>query len=253
MIAIVARRCADFASGPWRRRSAALTRTLSARPDAIVRGFDGDLHVVRMRLPQAGAADAHEARLRAELLDRARADVAHAEPQAADELMHERRERPARGDATLDAFGHELAELRDVLLPVAIARSLTHLHRAERAHTAIRLELPIGRLDDVARRLVHAREQPAEHHGVRAGADGLRDVAGFLDAAVAADRHAALRRRIRAVIDRGDLRHARARDDTRGADRARAHADLHAVGARGDELLRALGCGDVATDDLHAV
>src|SRR5206468_6696768 len=186
---------------------------------------------------QAGAADAHEARLRPQFLDRARAGVAHAEPQPAGELMHERRERPARGDATLDPFGHELAELRDVLLAVAVARSLTHLHRAERTHAAVRLKSSVGGVDDLARRFVDAREQTAEHHRVRAGSDRLRDVAGLLDAAVTTDRHAALRGNVRAVIDRGDLRHARARDDACRADRTGAHAHLHAVGAGSDELL----------------
>ena len=41
--------------------------------------------------------------------------------------------------------------------------------------------------------------------------------------------------------DRGDLRHADARDDARGADRAGTDADLDAVGAGFDERLRRLG------------
>src|SRR5439155_6247859 len=41
--------------------------------------------------------------------------------------------------------------------------------------------------------------------------------------------------------------------DARGADRAGTDADLHAVGARGDELLGAFRGHDVPSDDLHAM
>ena len=167
--------------------------------------------------------------------------------------MDERLERTTRGDAAFDAFGDELAELGDVALAVAVAGRLAGLHRAHRAHAAVRLEAAVLGLDDLAGRLVDARQQPAEHDGVRARADRLRDVARFLDPAVRADRHAGLRRGVRAIEDRGDLRHARAGDDAGRADRARPHTHLDAVGAGGDEVLRA-GCGHhVARHDLHPV
>ena len=86
-----------------------------------------------------------------------------------------------------------------------------------------------------------------------AGADRLRDVAGVLDPAVGADGDAVLRRDLGAVEHGGDLRHAGAGDDPRGADRAGAHAYLHAVGARGDELLGRLAGRDIASDHLDAV
>ena len=59
-------------------------------------------------------------------------------------------------------------------------------------------------------------------------------------------------RRLDRIHDRGELRHADAGDDARGADRARADADLDRVGAGIDQRLGALGGGDVAGDDLHA-
>src|SRR5437773_4580350 len=98
-------RWADSPSVRWRRASGALTYRLSARPDAIIRSFHRDLHVVRVRFAQSRAADANETRFRAEILDRRRADVAHTEPQTANELIHEGRERTAGGHATLDPFG----------------------------------------------------------------------------------------------------------------------------------------------------
>ena len=53
------------------------------------------------------------------------------------------------------------------------------------------------------------------------------------------------------IHDRGELRHADAGDDPRGADRARTDADLHRVGAGVDQRLGAVGGGDVAGDDLR--
>ena len=52
------------------------------------------------------------------------------------------------------------------------------------------------------------------------------------------------------VGDRRDLRHADAGDDARGADRARADADLDRIGARADQIQRRLARHDVAGDDL---
>ena len=49
----------------------------------------------------------------------------------------------------------------------------------------------------------------------------------------------------------GDLRHADAGDDARGADGARADADLDAVDAGLHEIARGFGGGDVAADDLQ--
>ena len=60
-------------------------------------------------------------------------------------------------------------------------------------------------------------------------------------------------RRLDAIHDRGQLRHADAGDDARRADRAGTDADLDGVGAAIDQRLGAFGGGDVAGDDLHLV
>ena len=104
--------------------------------------------------------------------------------------------------------------------------------------------------DELARALVGAGEQRAEHDGVGAGDERLGDVARVLQAAVGDDRDAGLARRERRLVDRGHLRHADAGDDARGADRARADADLDGIHARVDERLRALAGRDVAADDV---
>ena len=86
---------------------------------------------------------------------------------------------------------------------------------------------------------------------VGARRDGLGDVAGKLDAAVGDQRDAGAARGARAFGDRGDLRHARAADHARGADRARPDADLDAVHAQRDQIARAFVSRDVAGDQLH--
>ena len=60
-------------------------------------------------------------------------------------------------------------------------------------------------------------------------------------------------RRLDRIHDRGELRHADAGDDARGADRARADADLDRVRAGIDQRLRAFGGRDVAGHHLHLV
>ena len=59
--------------------------------------------------------------------------------------------------------------------------------------------------------------------------------------------------RLRRLQHRGELRHADAGDDARGADRARPDADLDRVRARIDQSLRALAGRDIAGDDRDLV
>ena len=74
---------------------------------------------------------------------------------------------------------------------------------------------------------------------VGAGGERLGEIAGIFDAAIGDHRRVGLLRRLDAVHDRGELRHADAGDDARGADRARADADLDGVGAGVDQRLGA--------------
>ncbi len=55
------------------------------------------------------------------------------------------------------------------------------------------------------------------------------------------------------IHDRGQLRHAHARDDAGGADAARPDADLDRIRARVDQRARAVRRGDVARADLYLV
>src|SRR6185369_16143629 len=156
----------------------------------------------------------------------------------------------------LDALGHELARLlrlgrRHVRLEVTILRA--RLHGADRSHAAILLVAAALIEDDLARRLVGAGEERADHDGVPAGGDRLGHVARVLDAAVGDDGLAVLLCRLGALVDGGDLGNADAGGDARGADRAGPDADLDAVGARLDERDVAVGRGHVAGDYLHVL
>ena len=73
----------------------------------------------------------------------------------------------------------------------------------------------------------------------------------ILDAAIGDQRDARPAARSRAFGDGGNLRDAGARDHARGADRARADADLHAIDAERDQIAGAFVGGDVAGDELH--
>src|SRR6266542_4067921 len=215
--------------------------TGSVRP--VVRRFLLDDDVVHVALAQPGGGDPHEARLLAELLDRLAAEVAHAAAEAAGELVERHLDGPLVRDAPLDPLGHELVGVGDVRLEVAVLRAL--LHRAERAHAPVRLVAAPLVEDDLARRLLGAREERADHDGGGAGGERLHEVAGELHAAVGDDRDAVLLRGPGAVVHSGDLRDPDAGDDARRADGAGADAALHRVDARLAERLGRLEGLDV--------
>src|SRR5919201_1106513 len=212
----------------------------------IVRRLLRDRHVVGMALAQAGGSDANDLRP-LHLLDRRRAAVAHRLAQPADELVQDRGQRPLVWDSPLDSLRHELLDVLDVALEVAVARRAARAHRAERAHAAVLLE-PLALVeDDFPGGLVGAGEDGARHHAVRAGSNCLRDVARRCQTAIPDDRNA---RRAGALVDGGDLRNADAGDDASRARCPRPLADLHRVGAGVDQRLRRLRGGDVAGDDV---
>src|SRR5690554_2086601 len=197
----------------WLPKSRTSTRSRWASADIgapppllepIVRGLAGDHHVVDVALLQRRLRDAHEARLLAQLGEVRRAAVAHARAQAAEQLVDAAGEAAPVGHAALDALGHELGRL-DVVLEVAVARALGH--RAERAHAAVELVGAALVEDGLARRLVGAREQRADHHARGAGGERLHGVARELDPAVRDHRHVEARRHARGVDHRGELGH----------------------------------------------
>ncbi|MPL90530.1 hypothetical protein SDC9_36582 [bioreactor metagenome] len=217
-------------------------------PDPVVRAFAGDLHVVHVAFLQPGAGDAHELAAAAHLRDRGVASVAHRGAQAPHHLVQHRCDRPLVGHLPLDPLGHQLVGGR-ILLEVAVGRAARH--RAEASHAAIGLVRPALVKDHLARRLVGAGDRRADHGAACARRDRLREIARELDAAIGDDRHVT---RARAgVHDRGELRHADARDDARGADRARADADLDRIRTRLDQRLRRPRRRHVAGHHLHVL
>src|SRR5690606_20593250 len=218
-----------------------------ASTDLVVRRLLGDGHVVHVALALAGARDDHELRLAAHLLDGGAADVAHGRAQATGKLVDDAADRAAVRHAPLDAFRHQLVGVGRIL-EVAVLGTL--LHRAQRTHAAVALVAAALEQLDLARGFLGAGEQAADHHRGRTGGDRLADVAGVADAAVG-DQRDALLQRLGHQVDGGDLRHAHARDHARGADRARAHANLHRVGTGVVQGQRGLAGDNVAAHHLH--
>ena len=131
---------------------------------------------------QAGAGDADELRLVVKLGDVLRADIAHRRTQAAGELMQHIGDRALIRHLAFDAFRHELERVLDLLLEIAVGGAARH--GADRAHAAIGFVGAALIEEDLARRLVGAGEQRADHGAIAAGGERLGEVAGIFDAAV---------------------------------------------------------------------
>ena len=180
-----------------------------------------------------------------------RADIAHGGAQAADQLVQHVGHRPLVGHLALDTFRHQLERVLDLLLEIAVGRAARH--GADGAHAAIGFVGTALEQENLARRLVGAGKQRADHGAIGAGRHRFGKIAGIFDAAVGDHRRIALFRHLDRIHDRGELRHADTGDDARGADRARPDADLDGVGAGIDQRLGALGGGDIARHHLHRI
>src|SRR5262249_6294661 len=111
----------------------------------VVRGFLRDDDVVGMALLDRGGGDLDEAGPGPELFDGTGTTIAHAGPQAADELEDEVGQRPLVGNAPLDPLGDELLGRSGLvllvlepgrgLLAITFVRALGH--GPDRAHAAI--------------------------------------------------------------------------------------------------------------------
>ena len=86
--------------------------------------------------------------------------------------------------------GHQLQRVAHLGLEVAVGRAARH--GADRAHAAIGFEGAALVEIDLARALVGAGEQRADHGGRRAGGQRLGEIAGIFDAAIGDDRNARL-------------------------------------------------------------
>src|SRR5436309_1988390 len=149
--------------------------SLKSRPARIVRAFPRNRHVVNVAFAQARAGDADELRLLVEFGEVACADIAHRGTQTAGELVHDVADRALVRHLALDALGHQLERVLDVLLEVAVGRAARH--RADRAHAAIGLVGTALPQKHFARRLVGAGEQRTDHGDVGAGGERLGEIA----------------------------------------------------------------------------
>lgn len=134
--------------------------------------------------------------------------------------------KPREGHASHDAFGDELLAL---LLEVTVGAAF--LHGVDGTHAAIDLVGTALIEDGFARAFLGAREQAADHDGIRSGGEGLDHIAGEFDAAVADTATVHFTGGAGTFHDGGDLRNAHTGHDARGADGAGPDAHLHGVGA----------------------
>src|SRR5471032_3668042 len=161
---------------------------------------------MHVRLAHAGTRDLDELGLVVHFCNIAAAAISHARPHTADHLEQDRVDRTLISDLPFDAFRHKLVDIRRVVLEIPIRGAV--LHRADRTHAAVRLELAALEQEHVARRFFRAGQHAAHHHGVRAGGKRLADIAGKTHAAVGDHRHARTAQSIRYVRHCRDLRYA---------------------------------------------
>src|ERR1700681_4519151 len=119
-----------------------IIRRRRSAPRRIVRALAGNGDVVDVAFAGAGAGDAHELRLLAQLLEVAGADVAHGGAEPTGELVQDIAEWALERHLPLDPLGHELQRILDVLLEVAVGGAACHSrHRAHAAITLVRAAL----------------------------------------------------------------------------------------------------------------
>ena len=105
---------------------------------------------------------------------------------------------------------------------------------ANRPHVLNLLQIVEHFIDSVgvvSWRFFSASEHAAEHHRISTSSNRFRYIARVANAAIGNGRHARAFEGLGHFAHGRDLRNAYARDDTRGADRTRTHADLHGIGA----------------------
>src|SRR5215218_1961926 len=150
-----------------RLKSGTTTGELHRSFGSVVGRFLRDRHVVDVALAGARRGYPHQARLALERRDRGRAAIPHAGPQSAHELVHHHRDGTLVLHAALDPFGHQLlaAAALEIELVLEVPIAAAAAHRADRAHAAVLLEAATLVDDHLARALVGAREQVADHRG----------------------------------------------------------------------------------------
>src|SRR5262245_4774828 len=129
-----------------------------------------------MAFLQTRRRDLYELRL-LQLLDGGRARVTHGRTQPTGQLMDDRREWTTERHPPLDSFWNQLVFGKHVVLEVAVLGvrlgAGAALHRAERPHAPIALELLTVDEDQLAGRLRGARQQRTQHRRRSTGGQRL--------------------------------------------------------------------------------
>ena len=175
--------------------------------------------------------------------------VAHAGPQAANDLVHHFEHGAFVRHAATDTLGNKFLEVVFCVLEVTVFR--TFLHGFQRAHAAVAFEAAAFVNDGFARALFRTSEHRTDHHGICASGEAFDDVAREADAAVRNDRNSRAAERLRHLHHGTELGNADARDYTSRANRARSDADFNGVSSGLHQGLGGIGGGDVATNHVN--
>ena len=125
------------------------------------------------------------------------------------------------------------------------------MHGADAAHAPVAFVAAALEQHDLARRFFGTGKHAAHHHAGRPGGNGLGHIAAVAHATVGNQRNAASAQGGGHTVHRHDLRYAHAGHDARGANRARADADLDGVRARLHQRARCRAGGDIAAHHVH--
>lgn len=103
------------------------------------------------------------------------------------------------------------------------------LHSLKRAHTSIGFIFSSFKNYSVTGGLVDAGKQGTSHDRRSTGSDGFHYIAGITYPTIGNDRYSGTFQRFGDVVNRRQLRHANAGDDTCSTNRTRTYADLDGV------------------------
>ena len=124
------------------------------------------------------------------------------------------------------------------------------LHRLERTHSAITLELSAVENDGVARTFLRSSNQRTNHHARTASGQSLDNVARIAQSAVGNQGNSRIFQSTVNVIDRAQLRHAHASHDARRANRTRSDSHFHGIGTVFSKHSGSLARRHVAHNDI---
>ena len=202
---------------------------------------------MRVTLLHTGVRDAGEFGV-VQRLNGGSTAVAHARAKTAHELVDHLLHTTFEGNATGDAFGHQLLHTLHTALEIAVFRAV--FHGFERAHATISLELTTVEYDGFAGAFLASGHERTDHHAVSACGQSFHHIARIAESAVGNEGHTGAFESACHVVDCGELRHADAGHHACGANRSRTNAHFYRVGTGVNEHFGCFARGDIPHHDV---